>query len=124
MPEPLDDRAGLLFSAEEVRTARAALFISRYHMDDLASDDGIFQTLTGVEVADIARLMNDIDELTGHNLEVSQILTQHLSQLNSLSDDELGRRLHQAQDVVTEAIRRNVTVPPGLQERITRVVGS
>ena len=56
---PSEDRAGLLFSAEEVRTAHAALFISRYHWMISAWDDGIFQTLTGVEVADIARLMNE-----------------------------------------------------------------
>jgi hypothetical protein len=118
MPRRLEDQDQLAFSADEVSIARAALYIARYHRDSVAADDGSFQTLTGVEMADVVRLMEELDELTGHNHEVRQILGQRLAYLGALPDSELAQSLGHAREVIREAIRLGVAVPHGLQVRM------
>lgn len=118
MPRRLKDQDQLAFSSHEVLIARAALYIARYHRDSVAADDGSFQTLTGVEMADVIRLMEELDELTGFNREVRQVLEQRLAYLGALPDTELAQSLGHAREVVREATRLGVAVPVGLQPRM------
>jgi hypothetical protein len=118
MPRRLEDQNQLAFSSDEVSITRAALYIARYHRDAVTADDGSFQTLTGVEMTDVVRLMEELDELTGHTREARQILEQRLAYLGALPDPELAQSLGHARDVIREAIRLGVAVPTDLRARM------
>jgi hypothetical protein len=69
-------------------------------------------------MADVVQLMEELDELTGHNREIRQVLEQRLAYLGALPDPELAQSLGHAREVIREAIRLGVAVPPGLQVRM------
>jgi hypothetical protein len=118
MPQRLDSQGELVFTADEVGIARAALYLARYHRDQSVAGDEFVETLTGVELSDMARLMDQIDDLTGHSQEARRIIEDRLQYLGSLSDGDLGRQVHQAREIINEARRRGITIPSGLQLRV------
>jgi hypothetical protein len=118
MPQQLDNHGELVFTADEVKIARAALYLARYHRDKQVAGDEFVQSLTGIELSDMVRLMDQIDELTGHSREARRIIEDRLQYLSSLSDVDLQRQIDHAREVINEAQNYSMVIPSALQLRI------
>jgi hypothetical protein len=118
MPQRADGQGELVFTADEVEIARAALYLARYHRDHSVAGDEFVQTLTGVELSDIVRLMDQIDDLTGQSQRARRTIEDGLRYLSSLPDEDLRRQADQARAIISAAQQYGVTVPPGLQSRM------
>jgi hypothetical protein len=111
------DEGNFEFSEEETATARAAMLLAIFFRNEVA-EEALVQTVTGVPLSRIIELMNELDELTGHNNEVRQFISEQLQRLTLLPDAELIRQHSQAEELMNAAERYHIDVPPDILRRI------
>jgi hypothetical protein len=112
------DIDGLIVMTEaEAATARAALFVAIHHADDVVGHcDDFFRTITGVDPAAFPALMDELDELTGHNARKDQYLLAELQKLAS-RDDEALAAVSDLPYLLQRARERGLTIPDSLRHR-------
>jgi hypothetical protein len=118
MPQPLEDQEKFVFSAAEVKIARAALYLARYHRDRSVADDEFVQTLTGVELSEIIRLMDEIDELTEHAQQARRIVEDRLKYLDALPDTVLKQQIGHAREIINMAAQYDLEISTVLKFRV------
>ena len=124
---PINNRdGGLSLSLDEVRIARAALFLAIHHRHALVSDQAV-NTFTGRHLVELTALMAHLDELLAAEEPTSTseahrlVLSEHLEKALLANDNELIRRPSRLEWLLQEAHRAKVFVPPELERRLTQL---